>query len=82
MTPGYKTSELWATVGTVVSTLLTAGVVAGFITPVDAKTLTDAVGAAITAGAAFATNAYVIVQYISHRTALKAAEKAIEKQNT
>lgn len=71
MKPGFLTSEFWTSAGTVLGTLITVGVTVGVITPADGQNLAAAVTSGLAAAAAFATNAYVVVQYIQNRTALK-----------
>jgi hypothetical protein len=65
---GIKTTEFWVTLASQALALLA---LVGVIAPHDLGTLQDAVGKCAAAGAVFAANAWVIVQYIRSRTHLK-----------
>ncbi len=66
--PGYLSSEFWVAVASQVMAFLSA---MGWIAPGDRSTLEGAVIAAVTAGFALASSAWVIVRYVQSRTALK-----------
>ena len=65
---GIKTTEFWVTLA---SQALAVLALVGLIAPGDLANLQDAVGKCVAAGAVFAANAWVIVQYIRSRMLLK-----------
>ena len=71
MKPGYRTSEFYATLATlVVSALVTIELIA----PADEGAATLALADALAAGAALVSAAAVVARYIHARTSLKQSE--------
>jgi hypothetical protein len=66
--PGWKTTEWWTTTISQVLALLT---VFGVLAPTDAHTLEEALAKIVAATFLLATNAWIVVQYIKGRVALK-----------
>ena len=66
--PGYQTSEFWTTLLSQVVVLL--GVLQ-VLRPGDVNTLQDALGQCVVGASLFLSNAWVVVNYVRSRTALK-----------
>ena len=72
MKPGYMTTEFWSSI---VSQALALLMIVGVISASDAQTLGDSLGKCIAAVFVFATNAYVVAQYIKGRVTMKTTEQ-------
>jgi hypothetical protein len=70
--PGWKTTEWWTTS---ISQLLALLTVFGVLTPTDAHSLEEALAKIVAATFLLATNAWIVVQYIKGRVALKMGER-------
>jgi hypothetical protein len=70
--PGWKTTEWWTTS---ISQLLALMTVFGVLTPNDAHSLEEALAKIVAATFLLATNAWIVVQYIKGRVALKIGER-------
>lgn len=77
--PGWRTSELWLTVGKV---LLTAGVALGFFTQADADSISGPISKATVAAFAFLANAYAVGEYIKSRRSVKKVGRATSQAVT
>jgi hypothetical protein len=71
--PGWKTTEWWTTS---ISQLLALFTVFGVLTPTDAHSLEEALAKIVAATFLLATNAWIVVQYLKGRVALKMGERA------
>jgi len=71
--PGWKTTEWWTTSISQLMALLT---VFGVLTPTDAHSLEEALAKIVAATFLLATNAWIVVQYIKGRVALKIGERS------
>lgn len=68
MTPGWKTTEFWTTI---VSTILTALTLLGYVSVNDSKTLEEALGKCVAGVLLFLANAQIVMRYIHSRLTLK-----------
>jgi hypothetical protein len=66
--PGWKTTEWWTTTISQVLAILT---IFGILAPTDAHTLEEALAKVVAAAFLLTTNAWIVVQYIKGRVALK-----------
>jgi hypothetical protein len=66
--PGWKTTEWWTTTISQLFALLT---VFGILAPADARTLEESLAKIVAAAFLLAANAWIVVQYIKGRVALK-----------
>src|SRR5262245_38100794 len=70
--PGWKTTEWWTTT---ISQLLALLTVFGVLAPADAHTLEEALAKIVAATFLLATNAWIVVQYIKGRVAVKTSQQ-------
>jgi hypothetical protein len=70
--PGWKTTEWWTTT---ISQVLAVLTVFGVLTPTDAHSLEESLAKITAATFLLATNAWIVVQYIKGRVALKMGER-------
>jgi hypothetical protein len=73
--PGWRSSEMWITLGKILLSLL---VTAGVISKVDMDTYAGMWATAVTAAAMFIANAVAVVFYVRGRTNVKTATQLAE----